>query len=165
MNPPSISPLDPAQIQAVQDAEHLRLLSIFYYVFAGFTALTGLLFLFHIFMGLAIVGGTLGPPAGVQLSPDNFPSAPSNLLSPEGQSNAPPSSFGWLFVGVGAFALLSSELFAFLAFLAGRNLAARKGKTLIQVVAALACLHVPFGTVLGVFTFIVLSRPSVAARF
>lgn len=165
MNPPSIPPFDAAHVQQVQDAEHLRLLSIFYYVFAGLTALTGLLFLFHIFMGLAIVGGTLGPSSGFQITPSNFPGAPPNFPMPSGRSGAPPPAFGWLFVGMGAFALLLSELLAFLAFLAGRNLAACKGKTLIQVVAALACLHVPFGTVLGVFTFIVLSRPSVAARF
>ena len=33
------------------------------------------------------------------------------------------------------------------------------------VMAALACLSMPFGTVLGVFTIIVLARPSVQALF
>jgi hypothetical protein len=33
------------------------------------------------------------------------------------------------------------------------------------VVAAIECIFMPFGTVLGVFTIIVLSRPSVKALF
>ena len=33
------------------------------------------------------------------------------------------------------------------------------------MVAGLNCLHMPLGTLLGVFTFIVLARPSVQALF
>ena len=45
--------------------------------------------------------------------------------------------------------------------LSGLFLRARKHWTFSIVVAAIDCLHFPLGTVLGVFTIIVLIRPSV----
>ncbi len=41
----------------------------------------------------------------------------------------------------------------------------RKSRTFCLVVAAISCLEVPYGTILGVFTFLVLERPSVARLF
>ena len=45
--------------------------------------------------------------------------------------------------------------------ISGICLRARKGRTFSLVVAGLNCLHIPLGTVLGVFTIIVLIRDSV----
>lgn len=176
MNPLPVPPFDVAHVQGAQDAEHLRLLSLFYYVMAGLLALTGLVFIFHIIMGLAFVGGSLGPGSSVTISPDTFPGAPPFAAPPSGsfappsgsfapRAGAMPSSFGWVFVFMGSFALLVSEILAALTFYAGRCLARRQKKTLIQVVAALLCLHVPLGTLLGVFTLVVLGRPTVATSF
>lgn len=164
MSPPIPSYPDP-DFQARQDAEHLRLLSIFYYVAAGLFAVIGLIPIFHIIMGLAIVGGTLGPGANVSISPGSFPGAPPFPGGSMQPTNNMPSSFGWLFVFMGTFALLLLEGTALLCLLAGCKLARREGKTFIQVVAGLLCLSVPVGTALGVFTFIVLGRPSVAPLF
>ena len=36
---------------------------------------------------------------------------------------------------------------------------------LCQITAGLSCLEIPYGTVLGALTFVVLARPSVAALF
>lgn len=167
MNPVASFP-DP-QYQARQDEEHLRLLSIFYYIVAGLIAVTGLIFIFHIIMGLAIVSGGFGPPSGtVTITPNTFPSAPTiPSVSPTVRATpaGPPAAVGWLFVSMGAFALTLSETLAALTLCAGRCLAKRTKKTFVQVVAALLCLHIPIGTLLGVFTFIVLSRPSVAFSF
>lgn len=172
MNPPIPTFPDP-DYQARQDAEQLRLLSIFYYVMAGILAVTGLIFIVHIIMGLTFVGAASTATSGVTFTPNTFPGAPpfpkgsvppgfpSGSLPPSSM----PSSFGWIFVFMGTFALTVSEVLALLTFLAGRALAKREKKTLIQVVAALLCLHVPLGTALGVFTFIVLGRPSVAPQF
>ena len=49
--------------------------------------------------------------------------------------------------------------------LAGRYLARRERYTFCLVVAGVECMFMPFGTVLGVFTIIVLSRPSVKDLF
>lgn len=160
MNPVALIP-DP-EYQARQDAEHLNLLSIFYYVVAALTALGGLVFLFHIFMGLMFVTGSAGASSTITATPNAFPGAPPFSPRPP---NGPPPAFGWLFVVIGTFALLLSETLAAFTFIAGRSLANREKKTLIQVVAGILCLNVPLGTVLGVFTLIVLNRPSVAALF
>jgi len=45
--------------------------------------------------------------------------------------------------------------------LSGLFLRARRHRTFSMVVAAINCLHIPIGTALGVFTFIVLGRQSV----
>ena len=49
--------------------------------------------------------------------------------------------------------------------LAGFYLRARKHRTFCFVVAAFNCLHIPLGTVLGIFTIIVLARDSVRVAF
>ncbi|RYX84844.1 hypothetical protein EON83_07830 [bacterium] len=161
MNPVALTP-DP-EYQARQDAEHLNLLSIFYYIAAALLGLGGLIFLFHIFMGLMFVTGSAGTSTTITATPGTFPGAPP--FSPPPTNGPPPAAFGWLFVAIGTGALLLFETFAVVTFMAGRSLANREKKTLIQVVAALLCLNVPLGTALGVFTLIVLNRPSVAALF
>jgi len=49
--------------------------------------------------------------------------------------------------------------------IAGRCLAKRKHYMFCLVIAAISCIFMPFGTVLGVFTIIVLMRPSVKELF
>jgi hypothetical protein len=45
--------------------------------------------------------------------------------------------------------------------ISGLCLRARKGRTFSLVVAGVNCLHLPLGTVLGIFTIVILSRESV----
>ncbi len=45
------------------------------------------------------------------------------------------------------------------------SLKKRKARTFCMVVAAFECLGVPYGTLLGIFTFIVLGRDSVTRLF
>jgi 4-amino-4-deoxy-L-arabinose transferase-like glycosyltransferase len=47
----------------------------------------------------------------------------------------------------------------------GSALRKRKRKTFVLIMAALNCLSVPYGTVLGVFTFLVLQRPEAKELF
>jgi hypothetical protein len=131
------------QLAAVDD-EHLRLLSIFHYVVAGVTALIGCCPSIHLAVGIALLAGA-------------FP--------PDTHGEAPPRFIGAFFVVFSAAMILSLWTLAVFLLLAGRNLARRRGHTFCFVVACIACLFMPFGTVLGAFTIIVLSRPSVKARF
>ncbi|WP_462115580.1 hypothetical protein, partial [Lysobacter xanthus] len=79
--------------------------------------------------------------------------------------NPPPPWFGWLFVGVGAmFVLGGLTLATFIAY-AGRCLRTRRRHTLCLAVAGVECMLMPFGTVLGVFTLVLLTRSSVRAAF
>jgi hypothetical protein len=79
--------------------------------------------------------------------------------------DAPPAFVGWIMSGIGIAFVVGFVALAALQFAAARALKERRSRTLIQVAAAIACLNVPLGTALGVFTFVVLGRPSVARLF
>ena len=128
-----------------KDLEHLRLLSIFHYVIAGFMALFSLFPLLHVGMGIAMLSGVM----------------PSNGATNSGEE----AMVGWVFILIGGSFVLFGELLAFLVFRAGRCLKQQKSYTYCLVIAAISCLFMPLGTVLGVFTIIVLVRPSVKTLF
>ena len=130
-------------MESPTDREHLRLLTIFYYVWAGFQALGGLI-------GLAFIGVGAFFASSPQFAQANDP---------------PPPWFGAVFAGIGALVCVSVEGMAALSFFTGRFLARRQHRTFCVVISVLNCLSVPFGTALGVFTLIVLQRPSVKALF
>ena len=125
-----------------QDLEHLRLLSIFHYVVAGLIGLVSLFPIFHLVMGIGIMTGA---------------------LDTEGDSAA--ALFGGLFAGFALLIILLGLTLAVVVAMAGRGLARHDGYTFCLVVAAVECVFMPLGTVLGVFTLIVLLRPSVKALF
>jgi hypothetical protein len=128
-----------------QDEQHLRLLSIFHYVLGGIAGLFALFPLFHVFFGLMFI-----------LSPETF----------EGQGGeAPPAFFGWFMVAFASVFIIAGWIFAICVIIAGRCLARRRHYLFCLIMAGIACLFMPFGTVLGVFTIIVLMRESVKALF
>jgi hypothetical protein len=123
------------------DADHLKLLSIFHFVGTGLAVL-GMLFLlahfalFHAFL--------------------------DNPKMWENQKQGPPPAelfamFKWFYAVFGLWFAGSGVLNLISAFC----LRAKKHRTFSLIVAAINCLHVPLGTVLGVFTIIVLLRYSV----
>lgn len=124
-----------------QDLEHLKLLAIFHYVVAGMTALFACIPFLHFFMGLALATGTLG----------------------ETDPEARPIGIG-IMVFAGLFILAGWTLATLIAS-AGRSLQTRRRYTFCLVVAGVECIFMPFGTVLGVFTIIVLIRDSVKELF
>lgn len=136
------TPVDPH----AQDVAHLDLLGVFHYVVAGITALMSLFPVIHLVIGLAIVTGQL---------PD--------MQARSGQPD--PAWFGWFFVGIAAAMILTGLAFSVLLAYAGRCLRRRRRYTFCLVMAAISCAFMPFGTVLGVFTLIVLSRPTVKPLF
>ncbi len=80
-------------------------------------------------------------------------------------SPPPPAFMGWMFVGLGGIIVVVGELMAILIASAGYFLSKRRHRTFCLVVAAVECLSMPLGTLLGVFTILVLVRPSVQALF
>ena len=146
----------PLPIVYDRDADHLKVLSIIFYVFAALQAVAACFMLLYIAFGVcvAIFGAAAGTAAGHAA---HDPSA--------GMVALPFAGMGIFFVCIGSFLLLLFATFAFLNFKCGQSLARRKHITLCYVMAALCCISFPIGTLLGVFTFIVLSRPTVQQSF
>lgn len=122
-----------------QDESHLNLLSIFYYIFAGFALLGGCFLIGHYFFMNAIMTGQMGGSNG-QLPPQEFVMIMRAM-----------------YVVIGFFMVVGTAL----NIMAAVFLRRRKHRMFSMVVAGLNCLQFPFGTVLGVFTFVVLMRESV----
>ena len=120
----------------------LKLLSIGYYIqgglFAGYTLLAGLYFCF--------IGAVFS----------NMPPANGN--------NLPPTAVHIFAVIFGVIVLLGFA-YAVLQFLAAYWLTRRRARGYTLVIAALNCFCVPYGTVLGIFTFLVLQRPAAKELF
>jgi hypothetical protein len=77
----------------------------------------------------------------------------------------PPEFLGWIFAVLGSVLFLIGLSMAICILIAGRSLALRKRYSFALVMACIECLFIPFGTILGVFTIVVLSRESVRGLF
>ncbi len=142
-NIPPLAPLPRDQRNI--DSDHLNLLSIFHFVVAGL-ALLGVLIL----MGECVMFHY------IFANPDFWKS----------QKQAPPPAELYT-VLVGVFAVLGvwCLVSGVLNVISGCFLRQRKHRTFSLVVGALNCLHVPVGTILGVFTIVVLVRESVVEMY
>ena len=125
------------------DANHLNLLAIFHFVGAGLS-LIGIAFLLahYTFMH------------AIFTNPEIWKDQKQPMPMPPEQIFA---MMKWFYLA-GAVWFVSSGV---LNLISGLCLRARKGRTFSLVVSGLNCLHLPLGTVLGVFTIVVLIRDSV----
>jgi hypothetical protein len=128
------------------DTEHLRLLAIFHYVVAGLAALFSMFPLLYTTIGTVFVFA-------------------ARHGTPKPGEELPPEFLGWIFVGIGSFLFLLGIAMAICILIAGRCLSRRRCCSFALVMACIECLFIPFGTILGVFTIIALSRESVKAVF
>ncbi len=127
------------------DEEHLRLLSIFHFILGGLSALAFCIPLIHLTLGIALVTGII----------------------PSGQKGeeVPQQVVGWFFIGCASLAIVLGWSYSISMVIAGRRLRQHRTYTFCITMAALSCASVPFGTCLGVFTILVLARPSVKQLF
>lgn len=128
-----------------QDDQHLQLLSIFHYVVGALMALFALFPLIHLAMGLGMVTGA-------------FPAESAD----DAQALR---AVGGVFACFAGALILTGLALAGCSIAAGAFLAQRTRYTFCLVVAAVECVFMPFGTVLGVFTLVVLLRDSVKREF
>ena len=114
--------------------KQLDLLGLFHFIHGGLTALFACLPLIHVGVGAALLLGTFD------------------------SGEAAPRFVGWIFVLMGSLFVLGGWALAAAMIAAGRMLRRRKSRTACQVIAALECLLMPLGTLLGVFTLMALSQ-------
>jgi hypothetical protein len=133
--------------QSIIDEEHLKLLSLGYMISASTTAFFSIFGLMYAVMGIVI---------------SKFPSRQAEGTT---ATQAPPAFVGWFLIGIG------TGIFLFMVILAAAKLRTafcikhRKSRTFCMIVAGFSCLAIPYGTALGVFSFVVLGRDSVARMF
>jgi hypothetical protein len=129
-----------------QDKEHLRLLSIFHYIVGALAALFSVFPLLYAGMGALFIWASQHP-------------------NPKQTGEPPPEFLGWIFIALGSFLFLLGIAMATCILMAGRSLDKRMRYWFAFIVACIECIFIPFGTILGVFTIIVLSRDSVKTLF
>jgi hypothetical protein len=122
-----------------QDAENLSLLAVFHYVVGGIGFLFACFPFIHLVLGLAMITGAL----------DNR------------KGEAPPAFIGYFFVVIAAVFILMGWTAAACTVYSGRLIAKRKRRMFSFVMGAILCIFMPFGTILGVFTIILLNKDSV----
>jgi hypothetical protein len=129
----------PATQPTQQDYDQLKTLGICTLVYAGFVGLVSLFCLIYVAVGVAMVA-----------DPGSDPDA---------------QTAGGIVALIGviicSFFLAKCLLLVF----SGIGLLKHKWRTVSYVGAGLSCMNMPLGTILGVFTFLVLGRPSVRALY
>jgi hypothetical protein len=126
------------------DEGHLKVIAICHYVWGGLLLLLSCIFIVHIVMGMMILNGKWPGNTG---------------------PNAMPNQMGYMFVCMGSGALVLGWVVGILTIVSGRAIAQRKWRMFSLVMAGGNCASFPIGTLLGVFTFIVLLRDSVRALY
>ena len=140
--PQTLPPELLVQNQKQRDREQVKLLSIFHFIFAGL-ALLGIVFLC---MHYYILHTAFSNPDLWKTHKEVFP---------------PPKAFFdafiwfYLFMGVILLAVVVLNL------LSGLFLWRKRYRLFSMIIGGLDCVQIPFGTALGVFTIMVLSRDSV----
>ena len=127
-----------------EDKRNVRLLAIFHYVMGSLTALFACIPFIHLFIGIAVLTKGLAK-------------NPSNGLSPV--------FVGWIFILIAAFVILAGWALAVLMIITGRKLSQFRSRAFCLVIGAIECAIVPIGTILGVFTLILLTKDSVKELF
>ncbi|MBX9788051.1 MAG: hypothetical protein K2Y37_03985 [Pirellulales bacterium] len=150
--PPQPSPLPPGQRRAAPpplgpnptDLEHLRWLSIGHYVLSLLLVLAGCCGVFYLGLGVTAMVN------------------PALLDEPEGAES---TFMGGMFAVLGVAFMLFAWCMSVALYLTGRWLTAHRRWMFCVVVSCVIMLFQPLGTILGIFTLIVLLRPSVKVLF
>jgi hypothetical protein len=134
--------------QSIVDEEHLKLLSLGYKISAAISGFFSLFGFIYVFAGIAM-SVAFSHAADLAVKTDQ----------------APPAFVGWIFAGFGALFILLMATMALLKLRAAFCIQRRKSRTYCMVISAIICIGVPYGTALGVASFMVLGRDSVAQQF
>lgn len=122
-----------------QETEHLKLLAIFHYIVGGVAIAFSFFPVFHLLFGLAMVAGYLEEPGSLIM--------------------------GWVMVMFAVGLIVLGWLYALGMILAGRFLRRHRNYIYCLVMACLSLFFTPIGTVLGIFTLVVLAQASVREMF
>ena len=126
--------------------EPIRLLAIFHFVYAGLVVLGTLMPIFWL-----LTASIWWPELAAEATGDN--------------EYIPAMATGAVVVTFASFGILLGWIWAGFLVTAGRNMLALRRHTFCLVVAGIACLAIPLGTVLGVSTLVILNREGTRELF
>jgi len=126
-----------------QNGDMLSVVSIFHFVLGSFQMLFSLTGLVYVAVGAAMASGAMESAKG----------------------NPPPPELGWVFGGFGVVFVLVFLTVGFLTVRAGVSIRRRRRRTFCMVIDSILCLMVPFGTIVGVFGLVLLTKSETAEEF
>ena len=124
------------------DLESLKLLAIFHYIIGGLGVFIALIPLIYLAIGVVIL-----------VAPEAFTDASSGEI--------PPAIAGYLFAAIGGICFIVGQALAIMIIYSGIQLQKQQKYIFSFIVACVLCAFFPFGTVLGVFTILALTKDSV----
>lgn len=127
--------------RVASDNSHLKILVICHWVWGAILAVFSLFPLIHIGLGIAMLNGAFDG------------------------DGASPELTGWLLIMAGAIAIILGESLAVLVLISAHKMSRRQARVFSIVIAAVSCLSVPLGTLLGIFTIVVLCRDGVRQQY
>ncbi|PCJ56297.1 MAG: hypothetical protein COA79_19200 [Planctomycetota bacterium] len=124
-----------------KDIEQINLLAIFHYVVGGMGIFFSCFPLIHMTVGILMITS-------------------DDLFTNKSNQRPPPEFMGYFFAFIGGLFFLIGQAISISIIYSGRCLHKKKKYMFSFVLACIACTFAPFGTILGIFTIIVLSRDS-----
>lgn len=139
--------MQPSSFELQQSENNLKILRVFHYVYAGLTLL-GLVFLVIHYLFMNSIMSAM---------PTEFPDVEGGGPAPEmPDMEGMLGMFVWFYV-FGALICLAVGIGN---VISANFLGKKQSKIFSMVVAGVNCLNIPLGTILGVFTFVVLMKPA-----
>ena len=162
MSPPALSEAE----EQIIVRERLRLLAIGFYVKGAVGALfiSFLLLHFFIFLGMSFIPESSWQPK-TPAAVESVSVSPSPAPSPRPVNQGPPVIIFRIFAGIIGAIVLLGWTFGGLTAYAGRCVQKRERRMFIFIMAGLNCALLPWGTLLGVATFMVLQTPAARREF
>ena len=126
-----------------QDSDMLSIVSIFHFVLGGFQMLFSLIGFIYVAMGILMASGQMDSTNG----------------------NPPPAELGWVFGGIGVVFVLIFITIGLLTIKTGKNIRKRKNRTFCIVMDSILCMMMPFGTIVGIFGLVLLTKQGSVEEF
>jgi hypothetical protein len=167
---------------SAETLSHLNVLALLHKIAGGLLVLFACFPLIHMLIGVLLVLGVIDGQAAQQstLEEVTHVEEPATMTQPEASEfsgavaasvsadealEASEQMIGALFLIAGLFFFLLGQGVAVCVFLTGRFIKQRRHWTFCIVMSALACSAFPLGTLLGVFTLVLLLKPEVKSLF
>lgn len=162
-------PLEAISERQIIALDRLRLLSLAYYISGaiGAAMISFLLIHFFLLIGLSFIPASQWDqsPAKPAISQQTSPSPSAQASPTPNNSQAPPPIFFRLIAAVIGCIILCGWILGALTAYAGYCIKKRKHKLLIHIMAAINCIWIPYGTILGIATILLFQWPEVKAEF